>query len=89
MKKTDYMILLLLCTALVSCNKSIKKQTDMNEFERGTFGYDLSFLSAKDEKLVTLSGNEGRSQIIVSPGYQAKVFTSTAEGLSGDRKSVV
>jgi hypothetical protein len=83
MKKTDYMILLLLCTALVSCNKSIKKQMDMNEFEKGTFGYDLNFLSAKDVKLVALSGNEGRSQIIVSPGYQAKVFTSTAEGLSG------
>ncbi|MDR0699114.1 MAG: hypothetical protein LBG28_07865 [Tannerella sp.] len=55
----------------------------MNELQKGTFRYDLNYLSGKDDKLTVLSGNEGRSQIIVSPKYQAKVFTATAEGLSG------
>ena len=60
-----------------------KKETKMEAMEKGTFGYDLQFLTAKDDKLVVLSGNEGRTQILVSPKYQAKVFTSTTEGLAG------
>lgn len=85
MKKKKFSVLLLMCTILCSCNsnRSAKKETNMNELEKGTFGYDLNVLSGKEEKLVVLSGNEGNSQIIVSPKYQAKVFTSTAEGLSG------
>ena len=53
------------------------------EYAKGTFGYDLNYLSQKDDKLVVLSGDEGKSQIIVSAKYQAKVFTSTADGLDG------
>lgn len=52
-----------------------------NQFEKGTFGYDLEFLKAKDSIIVLAKGD---AQIIVSPKYQGKVFTSTAEGLSGN-----
>ncbi len=48
-----------------------------------TFGDDVSFLQKWDEKLVVLSVSGGDAQIIVSPKYQGKVFTSTAEGLKG------
>ena len=51
--------------------------------EKGTFGYDLHYLSKKDSALAVLSDDAGQSQIIVSPGYQAKVFTATAEGMQG------
>ncbi|MDR2765121.1 MAG: hypothetical protein LBB90_08840 [Tannerella sp.] len=50
--------------------------------EKGTFGYDLHYLSQRDS-LVVLSADGGRAQVIVSPGYQAKVFTSTADGAEG------
>ncbi|HEX8021809.1 DUF6786 family protein [Mucilaginibacter sp.] len=49
---------------------------------KGTFGHDLDFLKAKDSVIV-LKDNSGLGQIIVSPKYQAKVFTSTADGLNG------
>ncbi|MDR2139273.1 MAG: hypothetical protein LBP50_06980 [Tannerella sp.] len=55
----------------------------MDTFEKGTFGYDLHYLSEKDSLLAVLSDDGGQSQIIVSPGYQAKVFTSSAEGMQG------
>lgn len=55
----------------------------MEEYEKGTFGYDLNYLSQKDDSLFVLSGDGGKSQIIVSAKYQAKVFTSTADGLHG------
>ena len=50
---------------------------------KGTFKYDLDYLSRKDDQLIVLSGEDGNSKIIVSAKYQAKVFTSTADGLNG------
>ena len=44
----------------------------------GSFGYDLSFLTKQDPDLVTLQ--YGDSKMILSPKYQAKIFTSTADG---------
>ena len=55
----------------------------MTEYEKGTFGYDLNYLSQKDDNLIVLTNEGGKSQIIVSGKYQAKVFTSTADGLEG------
>jgi len=55
----------------------------MKDYAKGTFGYDLNYLSQKDNSLIVLSDDEGKSQIIVSAKYQAKVFTSTADGLNG------
>ena len=65
-----------------SCNNNIaeKKQETSVVYPAGTFGYDLNFLQKHDSILILKNGN---AQIIISPKYQAKVFTSTAEGLSG------
>lgn len=52
--------------------------------ERGTFGYDRDFLNRYDSGVVVLQLPENpSSQVLVSPRYQAKVFTSTAEGEKG------
>jgi len=53
-----------------------------NHFSGGTFGYDLNFLKQQDSVIV-LKSEDGNSQIIISPKYQGKVFTSTADGLGG------
>jgi hypothetical protein len=44
----------------------------------GSFGYDLSFLTKHDPDLALLQ--YGDSKLILSPKYQAKVFTSTTDG---------
>ncbi len=70
---------------LSACNQSNQKADEpaqVESFQPGTFGYDLNFLSGYDSALVVL-GKDENSQIIVSPKYQAKVFTSTANGDSG------
>ncbi len=51
-------------------------------FTKGSFGYDLSFLRQKDTVIVLYSDG-GKGKVIVSPKYQGKVFTSTADGLNG------
>ncbi|QVY65978.1 DUF6786 family protein [Polaribacter sp. Q13] len=58
---------------IVSCTKSPVK---------GSFGFDLDFLKTY-QKTVTLTENNGKSQLVVLPDYQGRVMTSTANGLEG------
>ncbi|MDR1502577.1 MAG: hypothetical protein LBT43_08990 [Prevotella sp.] len=82
-KISQFIALILALGLLFSCANSNKKgkETAMENYEKGTFGYDLNYLSEKDS-LVILKGDND-AQVIVSPKYQAKVFTSTVDGLSG------
>lgn len=75
-------ILFLASVLFFACGSPNNKEDKMTRYEKGTFGYDLNFLSARDS-LVILKGENDNAQVIVSPRYQAKVFTSTADGLSG------
>lgn len=49
--------------------------------DRGCFGYDKAFILKHDTNAVILA--KGDAQLILSPKYQGKVFTSTAEGETG------
>ena len=69
-----------LLIGLVSCQSKQEEVQIVQEYEKGTFGYDLEFLAAYDSLVVLGSGD---AQLIVSPGFQGKVFTSTALGLEG------
>jgi hypothetical protein len=51
-----------------------------DRFPQGSFGYDLNFLRQHDSVIVL---NNKMASLIVSPKYQAKVFTSTADGQAG------
>jgi len=78
--------LAIITTAIILLNSCEQKAPSSPAFEseypKGTFGYDLDFLKQSDS-VVVLNSNYGNAQIIVSPKYQAKVFTSTADGKSG------
>src|SRR5579872_2102621 len=50
--------------------------------KKGTFAYDLDFLKKKDSVIV-LQSSDGLAKAIISPKYQGKVFTSTADGDTG------
>ncbi len=66
-----------------SCTGNKKTSENMKKtYEKGTFGYDLNYLSEKDS-LIVLKSDDEKAQMIVSAKYQAKVFTSTANGLDG------
>ncbi|HEY4208794.1 MAG TPA: DUF6786 family protein, partial [Puia sp.] len=67
----------------VACNNN-QQEGQMKDVpkKQGTFGYDLDFLKTHDSVIV-LQSDGGKAQVIVSPKYQAKVFTSTADGDEG------
>jgi len=85
MKHKKAVCLFLISIMLCACqSKEMKKKEELvaNDFEAGTFGYDLNFLRNHDSVIV-LQNKSGQGQVIVSAKYQAKVFTSTANGLAG------
>ena len=78
---------LTLMTALLvgACNNNQPaRQQDAaaEKYTQGSFGYDLDFLREHDNVIV-LQTDQGKAQVIVSAKYQAKVFTSTADGYKG------
>jgi len=52
-------------------------------YQKGTFGYDLNFLQQYQKDLVVLHDAENKAQLVISPGYQGRVMTSTANGETG------
>jgi len=53
-----------------------------NDTLPGTYGYDLEFLN-KHMETVQLSDSLEKSRIVIIPGWQARVMTSTANGTAG------
>lgn len=79
---------ILIISAQFSCSNSADPgaspgpagKTDSISYAPGTFGYDLQFLRRHDSVIVL---REGDRQVVVSPKYQGKVFTSSNDGDSG------
>lgn len=75
-----YLQFILLYIFLFSCQSKQEEVRNGQEYKKGTFGFDLEFLADYDSLVVLGSGN---AQLIVSPKFQGKVFTSTAFGKEG------
>jgi hypothetical protein len=74
-------IFIFACSSLGNKNK--KSQIMENkEFQKGTFGYDLTFLK-KYLNPIVLQDESGKAMIIVSREWQGRVVTSTASGPQG------
>jgi hypothetical protein len=83
MNALKILFLLLLIISLNSCHTEPPKDKPFeSEYAKGTFGYDLDFLKQKDSVII-LNSKDGAGQVIISPKYQGKVFTSTADGVNG------
>src|SRR5580765_8293089 len=80
-KKAVSRLLWVSLPVIFSCHTPEMNKQGNNEdsvFKPGEFGYDLEFLKKQDSGLVVLKNEQ--AQVIVSPRYQAKVFTSTSAG---------
>ena len=67
-------------TAVAACTNENRTATSI-DYAKGSFGYDQNFIKKYDSTAVILQC--GESKMIVSAKYQAKVFTSSATGDSG------
>ncbi len=69
---------------LASCKSKPQTTESMktNDTAAGTFAHDLEFLN-RYEETVLLSDSQAQAQVVIIPGWQARVMTSTANGNSG------
>lgn len=74
--------LLLLAGCGASVAPAAEPTTPSPEASAVTFGDDLAFLQQHGQ-VVVLQDRAGKAQVIVSPDYQGRVLTSTAEGSAG------
>ena len=84
-KLNTYLLLqVLLVCFFLSCQPHKKSNETMINYDTvpGTYGYDLSFLNNYQESVV-LSDSLGMAQVLIIPGWQARVMTSTAKGPAG------
>jgi hypothetical protein len=78
------LLLFLITITEISCqNVDTQKMKSAEQAIKGSFEYDLNFLKQHDSVIV-LSNEDEPAKVIVSPKYQAKVFTSTEGGNKGN-----
>jgi hypothetical protein len=73
---------------LAACTSSGTKNTkEMNAkifgFEKGTYGYDAAFLDANNVETIELSDKRSQAKVLLAPGYQGRVMTTSAKGGEG------
>ncbi|QGY42549.1 hypothetical protein GM418_02440 [Maribellus comscasis] len=53
------------------------------ELNQGTYAYDVAFLKKNSIKTIELSDLESNSKVLLAPGYQGRVITSSSKGNEG------
>lgn len=83
--KYNLTILAVCATILSGCSTSANKTPkQMNEISsKGTYGYDVAFFASRNIHSIELKDKDSRSCILLLPGYQGRVMTSTVSGNSG------
>jgi hypothetical protein len=85
MVKCKFINLITACFILGSCSEFAgkpKEITPVNSVAGKSFQYDVDFIRQYDSEIIILNEDEN-AQVLVSPKYQAKVLTSSAEGMGG------
>jgi len=54
-----------------------------NGFEKGTYGYDVALLEENNIETVELSVNGSDAKVLIAPGYQGRVMTTSSKGSRG------
>jgi hypothetical protein len=70
------------CFALFIGCQELKEKTDRKQSEKGSFGFDLEFISSHTD-VVILRDKEGKACLITTPELQGTILTSSLDGLEG------
>jgi hypothetical protein len=89
--KIKFLLALFLLGSMAGCKsgngskkarKNESRAMSENDYKKGTFAYDLNFVS-KHQKIVVLKDASGKGKIMICPELQGRVLTSTAAGIEG------
>ncbi|HEY5511759.1 MAG TPA: DUF6786 family protein [Prolixibacteraceae bacterium] len=72
---------------LVACTSPTpKKSNTVNQktnFLKGSYGYDIAFFESKKIQTIELKDDQSKASLLLLPGYQGRVMTSSAKGNEG------
>jgi len=70
---------------LIGCSSSGNKNSNKmkNSVPKGKYGYDVAFFSENNIKTIELKDGESKASVLLVPGYQGRVMTSTVGGNEG------
>ena len=74
-------IFLVACTSTGRKNNNQVKNSD--NYSEGIYGYDVAFLSKHNIKTIELNDENAGARVLIAPGLQGRVMTSTANGNDG------
>ncbi|MGV8137193.1 MAG: DUF6786 family protein [Mangrovibacterium sp.] len=84
-RKAIYAALVILVAGCASPEK--KNNAEMaksnDTIPKGTYGYDVAFFNGKNIKTIELKDAESKACVLLVPGYQGRVMTSSAHGDGG------
>ena len=88
MRKNFTVLSAVLIVIMAACtftgkNKNKKMSNDKKEWPRGSYGYDVAFFAGKNVGTIELKDAGSKASILLVPGYQGRVMTSTANGYEG------
>ncbi|AWW32726.1 hypothetical protein DN752_22705 [Echinicola strongylocentroti] len=61
---------------MVSCNS-------LQPYSKGTYGYDVAFFEQQAMEMIQLKDDDSGAAVLISPGYQGRIMTSTSNGKEG------
>jgi hypothetical protein len=83
-----FLFMVLSVTTIVSCTSQGKKNKGNEKeklagFDKGMYGYDKAFLQKHGIETIELMDDNTEAGILLSPGYQGRVMTTTGSGDQG------
>ena len=73
------LLYLFIIMSMMSCNS----QNQKNHYSKGTYGFDVELFKNQKIEFVQLKDENSGAAVLVAPGYQGRVMTSTADGMEG------
>lgn len=74
-------------TIFVACTSSGSKENNQmkssENYSEGIYGYDVKFLSKNNIETIELKDDNSEARVLVAPGLQGRVMTSSAAGEKG------
>ena len=65
-------------------NRGVKKAEEQTVYPKGTYGYDVSFFKRHNIETIELKDSITNTSVLIAPGYQGRVMTSTSAGSEGN-----
>jgi hypothetical protein len=67
------------------CSSSASKNSNQmnNSVTKGKYGYDVAFFAANKIRTIELKSSDSKACILIVPGYQGRVMTSSVDGNDG------